>query len=111
MAPISVRRSMVAIVKKNYVSGPDFSEAPSYIRCWLRLPVTSIHRPHHDFGESSTLRCLKKLWTAEAIWRSNALRTFPSCLDNSVIAAVQFVHNLLGAEEHQTMMSKRVVAD
>src|SRR5262249_28772770 len=95
MTPISVRRPMVAVVKKNNVSGTYFFEAPAHIRRWLRLPVAPVYGPHHDFRESSALRGLEELWTTEAIGWPDALCTFPGCLENRVITAVQFVHNLL----------------
>jgi len=57
------------------------------------------------------LRCLEELRTTESIGRPNALRAFSGSLENSVITAVQFVHDLLTAEEYKAVMSERVVAN
>jgi len=55
------------------------------------------------------LRCLEELRTTESIGRPNALRAFSGSLENSVITAVQFVHDLLTAEEYKAVMSERVI--
>jgi hypothetical protein len=110
MAPITVRRTVVAVVKQNNVAGTDFFESPPHIGGGLRLPVAPVYGPHHDSRESSTLRSLEELWTAEAVGWPDALSTFPGCLENRLIAPAQFVHNLLAAEENQAVMSERVIS-
>ncbi len=111
MAPVGVRRPMIAVVKKNNVSCPNLLQPPPHVVAGLRLPVASVNRPHHDFGEASALRCPEKLRPPETVGRPDALRAFPGRLENSFIAAVQFVDDPARTEEHQAAMPERMIPD
>ena len=111
MAPVAVRRPMIAVVKKNNVSCTDLLQPSPHIVAGLRLPVASVHRPHHDFGEASALRCPEKLRPPETVGRPDALRAFPGRLENSFIAAIQFVDDPSSTEEHQAAMPERMIPD
>src|SRR5262245_40365000 len=105
MVSISVRRTMVAIVKEQDVASADLPDPPADPFPRLGCPIASGDRPHHDFRESDSSDGPVKLRTANAKWRTDTCTAAACRLQYCVLAAIQLVDDLLTCIKERIRMS------
>src|SRR5262249_51755617 len=111
MVPITIRRTMVAIVKEQYVATPRVLDAAADLLPRLRCPVSSGYRPHHHLGESHCSNGPMKLGTTKTKRRADA-GTMPACrFEYRLFTAVQLIHNVLSREKQRVWMRVGVISN
>src|SRR5439155_23316824 len=111
MPTISIRRTMVAIVKKNNVALLNFFQTPADAASGLRVPIPSINRPHHDFGKPRAAGCRIKLGSAKTKRGPHASCTHSGCLENRVLTSIQLVDDALPAKQQQTRVGIGMISN